>query len=170
MNAIIIPSPRTGKVPQIHESVYIAPTAVIIGDVTIGKNSSVWFNAVLRGDIDWIRIGENTNIQDGSVLHCSTGVETFVGNNVTVGHNCILHSCHIDDGSLIGMGAVVIDGVRIGKNCLVGAGSMVAPNKVIPDNSLVYGNPAKVIRSLSAEEIEKMHKGAEHYLDLMDHY
>lgn len=156
--------------PQIDESAFIAENATVIGMVSIGKNSSIWFNAVLRGDIDRIRIGQNTNIQDGSVLHCSTGFETFVGNNVTVGHNCILHSCHIDDGSLIGMGAVVIDGVRIGKNCLIGAGSVIAPNKIILDNSLVYGNPARVIRTLSENEIEKIHKGAEHYMELMDNY
>jgi carbonic anhydrase/acetyltransferase-like protein (isoleucine patch superfamily) len=156
--------------PVIHKSVFIAEGAVIIGMVTIGKNSSIWFNTVIRGDIEKITIGENTNIQDGSVVHCSTGIETYVGNNVTVGHNVILHSCHISDGCLIGMGAIIIDNVKIGKNCLIGAGSIITKGKNIPDNSLVYGNPAKVIRILSSEEIGEFQKGNTHYLELMNEY
>jgi carbonic anhydrase/acetyltransferase-like protein (isoleucine patch superfamily) len=156
--------------PDIDESVFIAEGCFIIGDVKIGKNSSVWYNTVIRGDIDRITIGENTNIQDGSVLHCITGVEVNIGNNVIVGHNSILHSCNVGDGSLIGMGSVILDRVKIGENCLIGAGTVVPPDKIIPDCSLIFGNPAKIIRKLTDEEIKKFQSGVETYLNLAEIY
>ena len=159
-----------GDSPKIHESVFIADGAVVIGKVSIGKNSSVWFNSVIRGDVGRIIIGENTNIQDGSIIHCSTDIDTYIGNNITIGHKVILHSCHIEDGSLIGMGSVILDKVKIGTNCLIGAGSLITQNKIIPDNSLVYGNPAKIIRILSEDEVKEFQKGNSHYLELVKKY
>lgn len=159
-----------GISPKIDNTCFLAPGSMIIGDVTVGKNSSVWFNAVLRGDINKIIIGENTNIQDGCVVHCVHGIPVTIGNYVTVGHGAILHSCSVDDYSLIGMGAIVLDGVKIGKHCLIAAGALVTPNKVIPDNSLVIGSPAKVARQLTREEIDHVGRGAYVYTELMSDY
>lgn len=156
--------------PQIDETCYLAPGCAVVGDVSIGKNSSVWHHAVIRGDTARIEIGENTNIQDGAVLHCVTGVAVKVGNNVTVGHGAILHSCSIDDGSLIGMGAIVLNGAKIGKNCLVAAGAVVKSNSKFPDGSLVMGNPAKVKRELTSREIANMKNSVTHYLELAKEY
>ena len=156
--------------PEIHETCYIAPNCSIVGDVTIGRNSSVWFNTVIRGDVAGIRIGENTNIQDNCTIHCITDAETKLGNNISIGHGAILHSCSIDDGSLIGMGAIVLDGVKVGKNCLVGAGAVVTPNTVIPDGSLVLGSPAKIKRELTQEEIQHIYKNAGTYVALGSDY
>ncbi len=157
-------------IPRIDESCFIAPGAAVIGNVTIGKNSSVWHNAVIRGDIEKIIIGENSNIQDCCVLHCMNDMELIVGNNVTVGHGVNLHSCSIGDYSLIGIGSIVLDGAKIGKSCLLGAGSLVTPCTVIPDNMLAMGSPAKAVRALTETEREHLKKGIGEYLALSAEY
>jgi len=159
-----------GISPQIDSTCFLAPGSMVIGDVTLGRHSGVWFNAVLRGDISKITVGENTNIQDGCIVHCVHHIPVTIGNYVTVGHGAILHSCSIDDYSLIGMGAIVLDGVKIGKHCLIGAGALVPQNKIIPDYSLVIGSPAKVIRQLTEEEIEHVKRGAYVYTELISEY
>lgn len=154
-----------GKSPKIDNSCYIAPSADIIGDVTLGKDSSVWFSAVIRGDMAPIVIGERSNIQDNCTLHCKIDSPITVGDNVTVGHNAVLHSCTIGDNTLVGMGAIVLDGAVIGKNCLIGAGSLVTQNKVFEDNTLIIGSPAKAVRKIDKDgEIELM-KAAGYYVD-----
>lgn len=152
--------------PHIDTTCFIAPGCSVIGKVSIGKDSSVWYNAVIRGDMASIIIGENTNIQDGSVLHCVKDVDTVVGSNVTVGHGAILHSCTVGDGSLIGMGSIVLDGVKIGTNCVIGAGTLLTPRTVIPDNSLVVGNPGKVKRQLTEGQIEYIRSASKEYVGL----
>jgi len=143
---------------------WIAPTATVIGNVVLKKNASVWFGAVLRGDNDPIVVGENSNVQDGSVLHTDTGIPLIIGANVTIGHKVVLHGCTIGDNSLVGIGAVVLNGATIGKNCLIGAGALIAENKVIPDDSLVLGAPGRVVRTLSPEQTDMMVRGAAHYV------
>ncbi|MFN2452658.1 MAG: gamma carbonic anhydrase family protein [Pyrinomonadaceae bacterium] len=145
--------PFRGTHPQIHTSAFIEESAQIIGDVHIGEHSSVWFNAVLRGDVFYIRIGNRTNIQDGTVIHVSNGTHaTVLEDEVTVGHNATLHGCYIERGCLIGMGAIVMDDVRIGAESIVAAGALVAPGTRVPPRSLVIGAPAKVKRALTGEE------------------
>jgi|TARA_B110000438_G_C15767072_1_gene630135 carbonic anhydrase/acetyltransferase-like protein (isoleucine patch superfamily) len=146
-----------------HGENWVAPNAVIIGDVTLEKNTSIWFNATLRGDIENIKIGEGSNIQDGSVLHTDPGFSLCVGKNVTVGHLVVLHGCSIDDNSLIGIGAVILNNAKIGKNCIIGAKALITENKEIPDNSLVIGSPGKIIRKVTIEEVESIKKNAIHY-------
>ena len=146
--------PFRGKHPQIHESAYIEESAQIIGDVWIGEQSSVWFNAVVRGDVYYIRIGNRTNIQDGTVVHVTNGTHaTILEDEVTVGHNVTLHGCYIERGCLIGMGSIVMDGARIGARSIVAAGALVAPGTIVPPRSLVIGVPAKVKRALTDEEV-----------------
>ena len=142
---------------------WVAPNAVVIGDVTLEKNTSIWFNAILRGDIENIHIGEGSNVQDGSVLHTDPGYPLKVGKNVTIGHLVMLHGCTIGDNSLIGIGAVILNNVKIGKNCIIGAKSLITENKEIPDNSLVVGSPGKVIRKLTEEEVIAVEKNAIRY-------
>ena len=142
---------------------WVAPNATIIGDVTLEKNTSIWFNATLRGDIENIYIGEGSNVQDGSVLHTDPGFPLKVGKNVTIGHLVMLHGCSVGDNSLIGIGAVILNNVKIGKNCIIGAKSLIAENKEIPDNSLVVGSPGRVIRKVSDEEIKLITKNAIRY-------
>lgn len=154
------------KKPSIASSVFLAQGAQIVGDVTIGEHSSVWYNAVLRGDCAPIVVGRDTNIQDAAVLHCSQKAPTIVGDGVTVGHTAILHSCTVGNHSLIGMGAIVLDQAVIGKECLIGAGALVTPRTVIPDGSLVVGSPAKVKRTLTQEEKEQLRENALEYLAL----
>jgi carbonic anhydrase/acetyltransferase-like protein (isoleucine patch superfamily) len=145
--------PYRGTHPQIHPTAFIEESAQIIGDVIIGEESSVWFNAVVRGDVFHIRIGNRTNIQDGTVVHVSNGTHaTILEDEVTVGHNATLHGCYVERGSLIGIGAIVMDGVRIGAQSLVAAGSLVAPGTQVPPRSLLMGQPARVKRTLSDEE------------------
>ena len=156
--------------PAVHETGYVADSCEVIGNAIIGEYSSVWPNAVIRGDIELIKIGNNSNIQDGSLLHCNHGIELHVGNYVTVGHGAILHSCTIGDNSLVGMGAIVLDGAVIGKNCLIGAGAVVTPNTQIPDGSMVLGSPGKVKRELTPEEIEGITKNAQEYVELGKEY
>ena len=146
------------KKPKNSGENWVAPNAVVIGDVTLEKNSSVWFNATLRGDIENILIGEGSNVQDGSVLHTDPGYPLKIGKNVTIGHLVMLHGCTIDDNSLIGIGAVVLNNAKIGKNCIIGSKALITENKEIPDNSLVMGSPGKVVRQVSPEEAKLITK------------
>ena len=142
---------------------WVAPNAMIIGDVILEKNTSIWFNATLRGDIENIQIGEGSNVQDGSVLHTDPGYPLKIGKNVTVGHLVMLHGCTIGDNSLIGIGAVILNNVKIGKNCIIGAKSLITENKEIPDNSLVVGSPGRVIRKVTDEEVKAIMKNSIRY-------
>jgi gamma-carbonic anhydrase len=154
-----------GKSPEIKKNCYIAPNAFIIGDVTIGENSSVWFNAVIRGDVMPINIGKEANIQDGSVLHGTFGkYGCTLEDRVTVGHMVTLHGCHVGRESLIGMGSTIMDGAHIGEQSLVGAGSLVIEGSVFPPRSLIIGRPAKVKRPLNPEEIKNLSHSADNYL------
>ena len=153
-----------GKKPILGERVFIADGAKIIGDVEIGNDSSVFYNAVIRADLAEIRIGKRTNIQDNASIHLSTGVGVHVGDDVTVGHNAILHACDVDDHVLIGMGAILMDGVHIKSDSVVDAGAVVTQNKEFPERSLIVGAPAHVVRELTEDEIRKFHENAEHYL------
>lgn len=152
------------KDPQIHSSCFIAPSADVIGDVTIGEGSSIWYQCVLRGDVNSISIGKNTNIQDGTVIHNAKKYAANIGDNVTVGHNCIIHACTIGNTSLIGMGATVLDGAEIGNYCIVGANTLVTGNKKFPDGVLIMGSPGKVIRELTEAERKRLEDSAEHYV------
>ena len=152
-----------GIMPEIDESVFVAESADIIGDVKIGKNSSIWYNTVLRGDEHAIRIGENTNIQDGTVIHVGWDVDTVIGDNVTVGHNALVHGCKIGNNSLVGMGAIVLNGAEIGEYCMIAAGALVTQNKKCPDGVLIMGSPAKVVRELTDEEKQSLIKSADDY-------
>ena len=151
--------------PNIHPSVFIAPTATVVGNVRIAADSSVFFGAVLRSELDEITIGEGTNIQDNCTVHTSKVDPTMVGDYVTVGHNAILHGCTIGDNTLIGMGATVMNGSVIGKNCLIAAGSLVLEHQNIPDGSMVMGRPAKVTRALTEEEIAGLKESALSYIE-----
>lgn len=143
---------------------FVAPNAAVIGNVTLGDRTSVWFSCVLRGDAERIEIGDGTNIQDGSVVHADPGYPCIVGNNVTVGHNAMLHGCTVGDGSLVGINAVVLNGAVIGKGCLIGANALVTEGTVIPDGSLVLGSPAKIKAQLSLEQQADIAGNADHYV------
>ncbi len=157
--------------PKIHDSTLVMESAQIIGDVVIGEESSVWFNAVIRGDVNHIRIGNHTNIQDGCVLHVARKTHPLiVGDEVTVGHNVILHACTIHSRCLIGMGAIVMDGVEVGGNSIVGAGALVTAGTKIPPRSLVLGSPAKVKRELTEEEIRGIRESAANYVGDIENY
>ena len=153
------------NVPEIHPDAWVASNATLIGEVKLEKNSSIWFNAVLRGDIEFITIGENSNVQDGSVLHTDPGYKLNVGKGVTVGHMVMLHGCQIADDTLIGIGSIILNNAKIGKNCIIGANSLITENKIIPDNSLVVGSPGRVLRKVTEEEIKAIHENAKHYVD-----
>ena len=157
--------------PKLADSVFVAPNAVVAGEVEIGEDSSVWFGTTIRGDVCWIKIGSRTNIQDNSVVHVThdTG-PTQIGDNITIGHSCVIHACTIEDGALIGMGSVILDGAVIGKNSFIGAGSLVTQNKIIPANSMAFGRPAKVIRTLNQEELKSMEQNAERYVQTASNY
>ena len=157
-----------GKKPLLGERVFIAEGAKVVGDVEIGDDSSVFYNAVIRADLAEIRIGKRTNIQDNVTIHLSTDVGVHVGDDVTVGHNAVLHACDIDDNVLVGMGAIVMDGAHIKSNCVVAAGAIVTQGKEFPEGSLIVGAPAHVARELTAEEIRKFHENVEHYLLIKD--
>ena len=164
--------------PEIGERTFIAPSANVIGDVKIGADSSVWFGAIIRGDVHSITIGSRTSIQDLSMVHVSQytksdksdGYATKIGNDVTVGHKVMLHGCTIGDACLIGMSATLVDGCEIGKESIVAAGSIVTQNKKFPPQSLIIGTPAKVLRKLSGKEIENIYKSAENYVNYKDSY
>lgn len=164
--------PYKDHIPSIHEAAFVDESAIVIGDVHIGRKSSIWPLCVLRGDQGAIEIGENSNIQDGSVVHATGGVSKVkVGDNVTVGHKVILHGCTIEDWVLIGMGAIILDLSVIGKGSIVGAGALVTAQTIVPPNSMVLGSPAKVVRSLREGEFEKwIVHGAEEYKNLSSWY
>ena len=153
------------KKPKISGENWVAPNATIIGDVTLEKNTSIWFNSVLRGDCEYILVGEGSNVQDGSVLHTDPGYPLIIGKNITIGHMVMLHGCSIGDNSLIGIGAVILNNVKIGKNCIVGAKALITENKEIPDNSLVVGSPGRVIRKVTEEEKKAISENTKHYQD-----
>ncbi|BBI33219.1 gamma carbonic anhydrase family protein [Cohnella abietis] len=159
-----------GKKPQLASHVYVAEGAKIVGDVTIGEKSTVWFNAVLRGDLAPIVIGKHCNIQDGVVGHVNTDQPLIVGDGVSVGHAAIIHGCTIGKGTLIGMGAIVLNGAQIGEYALVGAGAIVTENQIIPPNTLCLGSPAKVIRQLTEQDLERMKKTADSYVTKGEQY
>jgi carbonic anhydrase/acetyltransferase-like protein (isoleucine patch superfamily) len=155
----------------VHESVFVAPSALVIGDVEIGEQSSLWFGAVVRGDVNSIRIGARTNVQDHSIIHVHGGSHpTLVGNHVTVGHRVTLHGCTIGDRCLIGIGSIVLDGARVEEDSMVGAGSLVAPGTVIPPRMLALGAPAKVKRPLTADELARLRDSAGRYARLAEAY
>ncbi len=156
--------------PEIDPESWIAPNAVVIGQVKLAKNASIWWNCTVRGDTDRLIIGENSNIQDGSVLHTNRGIELRIGNGVTVGHGVMLHGCTIGDGSLIGIGAVVLNHAVIGKNSLVAAHTLVPEGKVFPDRALILGSPGKMVRELTDEEIARNRASAERYVINWQHY
>lgn len=148
----------------IGEGHFVADNATVVGMVRLQANSSVWFNVVIRGDCDWIEVGENSNVQDGAVLHTDPGIQLNIGKNVTVGHQAMLHGCTIGDNSLIGINAVVLNRAKIGKNCLIGANTLIPEGKEIPDNSMVVGSPGKVIRSLEGPAVQMLELSAQHYV------
>ena len=150
---------------QVEEGVWVAENAVVVGNVLLKENSSVWFNAVIRGDNDLITIGEGANIQDGSVLHSDPGSPLTVGANVTIGHKVMLHGCDIGEGSLIGINSVVLNNARIGKNCIIGANALITEGKEIPDNSLVMGSPGKVVKTMTDDQAKKVKFSAIHYVE-----
>ena len=152
-------------VSTIGNDFFIAPSASVMGRVFLEKHVSVWFGAVVRGDVEDIKIGENSNIQDLSVLHADPGHPLIIGKNVTVGHKVMLHGCLIGDNSLIGINSVILNGAKIGKNCLIGANSLITEGMEIPDNSLVVGSPGRVLRKVTEEEIKAIHENAKHYVD-----
>lgn len=151
------------KTPDIHPSAFVAPGAVVRGEVHLAENSSVFYNAVLRGDRAPISIGEGTNIQDNCVVHVEYDLPVTAGKNVTVGHGAILHGCTVGDETLIGMGAIVLNGAQIGKSCLIGAGALVTQNAVIPDGCMAVGSPARVKRPLTPEEMDGLRRSAADY-------
>lgn len=157
--------PYQGKVPKIHQSVFVAEGARVIGDVEIGQDSSVWFNAVLRGDVHYIRIGSRSNIQDNSVLHVThEKYPCIIGSDVTIGHQAIVHACTVGDFCLIGMGAIVLDNAKLGNHCLIAAGSLVLENFEVPEGFLVAGVPARIKRSLTEDEKRHMKQSALNYV------
>jgi carbonic anhydrase/acetyltransferase-like protein (isoleucine patch superfamily) len=152
------------RIPQLGEGCWVADSAQVVGSVILGPRVNIWFNAVIRGDNEPIVIGENTNIQDGSALHSDLGVPLKLGRNVTVGHMAMLHGCTIEEGTLIGIGAVVLNRAVIGKHCIIGAKALIPEGKVIPDRSLVVGSPGRIIRQLSDEDIVRLGESAEGYV------
>jgi carbonic anhydrase/acetyltransferase-like protein (isoleucine patch superfamily) len=151
--------------PDIAASAWVADSARVIGNVSLGDDASVWFGVVVRGDTERIAIGRGSNIQDNSVVHADAGFPVSVGENVTVGHQAMLHGCTIGDHSLIGIQAVVLNGAKIGSHCLVGAGALVTEGQSFPDGSLILGTPARVVRQLSPEQMQGLEKSAEHYVE-----
>jgi carbonic anhydrase/acetyltransferase-like protein (isoleucine patch superfamily) len=156
--------PYGGKAPRLHPSVWVAPDGVVVGDVEIGEGSSLWFGAVVRGDVNHVRIGARTNLQDHTVVHVTSGTHpTVIGDEVTVGHRVVLHGCTVERRALVGIGAIVLDGAVIGEEAMVGAGALVPPGMVVPPRTLVLGSPARPKRPLSAEELEGLARSAERY-------
>jgi carbonic anhydrase/acetyltransferase-like protein (isoleucine patch superfamily) len=159
----------TPELPN-DDEYWIAPSASVIGRVVLKKNASVWWGATLRGDNDPIVVGENSNVQDNSVLHTDTGSPLIIGANVTIGHMVMLHGCQVGDNSLVGIGSIVLNGARIGKNCLIGANCLITEGKEIPDNSLVMGAPGKVVRELTDEQAAMIVGGSMHYVENWKRY
>ena len=158
------------KLEILGDNYFIADSASVIGSVVMHQNASIWFGAVLRGDDDVITIGENSNVQDLSVLHVDPGFPLTIGKNVTVGHKVMLHGCEIGDNSLVGINSVILNGAKIGKNCLIGANSLISENKVIPDGSLVMGSPGKVVKQLTEDQMKGLEMSALHYVENFKRY
>ena len=158
------------KLEILGDNYFIADSASVIGSVVMHQNASIWFGAVLRGDNDVITIGENSNVQDLSVLHVDPGCPLTIGKNVTVGHKVMLHGCEIGDNSLVGINSVILNGAKIGKNCLIGANSLISENKVIPDGSLVMGSPGKVVKQLTEDQMKGLEMSALHYVENFKRY
>ena len=157
--------------PMIHETAFVTDDAIIIGDVQIGEDASVWYGSVLRGDVNYIRIGARTNIQDASVIHVTSKTNpTILEDEITVGHRVTLHGCYIETGCLIGIGSIILDGARVGRNSLVAAGSLITPNTKIPPESLVMGSPAKVKRPLTPDELADLPRFWQNYVALLSEY
>ncbi len=156
--------------PKFLGDYYIADSAQVIGSVTLHHNASVWFNCVLRGDCDELIVGENSNVQDGAVLHTDPGIQLRIGRDVTIGHMAMLHGCEIGDHCLIGIKAVILNRARIGKNCIIGANSLIAEGKEIPEGSLVMGSPGKVVRALTPQDFERITEAAAHYVENARHF
>lgn len=154
-----------GHAPKLGQNAYVADSAQVIGKVTLEENASVWFGTVVRGDSEHIHIGRNVNVQDGSVLHADEGVPLRLEDNVSIGHKVMLHGCTIGEGSLIGIGAVVLNHAKIGKNCLVGAGALVTEGKEFPDGSMILGSPAKAVKQLTPEQMAGLQRIAAHYVE-----
>lgn len=154
-----------GQAPEVAADAWIAPGSHLIGKVRLGARASVWFGSTLRGDNEWIEVGDGTNVQENAVCHTDMGFPLVIGAGCTIGHKAMLHGCVIGDNSLVGMGATVLNGARIGDNCLIGAGALVTEGKVIPDGSLVMGAPGKVVRELDAQAIQALRASALHYQD-----
>ena len=160
-----------GRAPVLGDGVYVSDTAAVVGDVTLGDGASVWFGASLRGDVHWIRIGPGSNVQDNATVHVSRGTHPCdMGAGVTVGHNAVVHGCTIEDDVLVGMGAIVLDGAVVGAGSLVGAGALVTGGTVVPPRSLVLGSPARVVRALSDDEVERNRANAAHYVRMARMY
>ena len=168
MEPIILP--YRGTMPVIDPTAFIAPTAAVIGDVTVGAGSSIWFGAVVRGDFQPITIGQNTNIQENATIHVMRDVPVRIGDNVLIGHNAVVHCSRIGDNTLIGMGSIVMGYSEIGENVVIGAGTFLPQHKRIPSNSLVFGNPAQIVRALRDDEIEALRDAAGNYADLGAEY
>lgn len=170
MNKAII-LPYNNIIPEINSSAFIAPSASIIGAVKIGQQSGIWFNCTLRADVEPIYIGNNTNIQDGTVIHCTRGgFKTIIGDNVTVGHNAVLHACTLEDVSFVGMGAIILDRAIVKSGAMVAAGSLVPPGKIIPQGEIWAGNPAKFLRKLTEKEVDFIMISADNYVKLAQEY
>ena len=155
---------------NIKDSVVICPLAQVVGDVELGEDVSIWHGAVLRGDTDSITIGDNSNVQDNCVVHCTKGFPVEIGENVSIGHGAVVHGCKLDDNVLIGMNATVLNGAHISKNSIVGAGAVVSEGKEFPENSLILGVPAKAVKQVSDEQIAMIKNNAEHYVKLSKQY
>lgn len=156
--------PYKGVLPRIHPTAYVAPSSSIIGDVNIGAGSGIWFNCVIRGDVEWVKIGERTNIQDGTVIHVTrNGHPTRIGSGITIGHGCILHACTLEDNCFIGMGSLVMDDAVVQSGAMLAAGSMLTPGKIVPKGQLWAGRPAKFFRELTKEESDFIAISAENY-------
>lgn len=160
-----------GHTPEIHPTAYVPEQAVVVGDVVIGAESSLWFHTVVRGDIHPVRIGARSNVQDNATIHVVGGKHaTIVGDGVTIGHGAVVHGCTVGDGCLIGMGAIVLDAVEIGAESLIGAGALVAPGTVVPPRSLFLGSPARRLRDVTAEELDRLRTAASNYVELVRQY
>ena len=159
-----------GSTPELTETTFIAPGASLIGRVKIGENSSVWFNSVLRGDVEQITIGKESNFQDLSIGHADEGFPLTIGNRVTVGHRCITHGCEIEDDCLIGMGAILMNGVKISRGCIVGAGAVVLEGTNVPPFSMIAGSPAKILKTYEADILESIKIMSKHYVSVAEKY
>lgn len=156
--------------PELGEGFYASHNVTIIGQAKLGKNVNVWFNSVIRADVNFIEVGENTNIQDMCMLHVTEQTSVTVGKNTSLGHNVVLHGCKVGDGCLIGMGTIILDGAEVGDNCLVAAGSLISPNKKFPQGSFIKGRPAKVERALTPEEVHRISNHYKSYIGYKDEY